>query len=85
MAASGFWYWLGKPRAALHHSCAACEIVAAPGVIISAIPAGIFAVPVTCKVASNVRLDFATSWAQVEFAWTYRGHKRDACASVVLR
>ena len=49
MAASGFWHWFHIPRVSLHLPCAACVIVAAPGVIKSAIPAGIFAVPVPAK------------------------------------
>ena len=43
-----------NPRAALHHSCFAILIVAAPGVIKSGIPAGIFAVPVTCNAGSSL-------------------------------
>jgi len=54
MAASGFWYWFHIPRVSLHHSCAACVIVASPGVIKSAIPAGIFAVPVPAKLVTLV-------------------------------
>ena len=82
MAASGFWYWLGKPRAALHHSCFAILIVASPGVIISVIPAGIFAVYVPAMLV-QVCLDFTTSWAQAKkFLSDGKGHKRDACASV---
>ena len=46
MTASGFWYWLRIPRVSLPHSCFAILIVASPGVIIQAIPAGIFAVQV---------------------------------------
>jgi len=42
----GFGIGFALPRVSLHHSCAACVIVAAPGVIISVIPAGIFAVSV---------------------------------------
>ena len=66
----GFVIGFANPRVSLHHSCAACVIVAAPGVIKSAIPAGIFAVYVPVMLVQA-------------FAWTYRGHKRDTCASVV--
>ena len=51
----GFGIGLANPRVSLHHSCAACVIVAAPGVIKSAIPAGIFAVPVPAMLV-KVRL-----------------------------
>jgi len=41
MADSGFFgIGFAFPRVSLHHSCAACVIVAAPGVIISAAPIG---------------------------------------------
>ena len=88
MAASGvFGIGFAIPRVSLHHSCFAILIVASPGVIISVIPAGIFAVhvpaPCTCKVASSVHLDFTTSWTQAKkFLSDGKGHKRDACASV---
>ena len=63
MADSGFFgIGFAFPRVSLHHSCAACVIVAAPGVIKSAIPAGIFAVPVPAMLV-QVRLDL--SGAQV--------------------
>ena len=55
MAASGvFGIGFAIPRVSLYLPCAACVIVAAPGVIISAIPAGIFVVSVTCKVGSSL-------------------------------
>ena len=57
MAASGvFGIGFAIPRVSLHLPCAACVIVAAPGVIKSAIPAGIFAVPVPAMLV-QVRLD----------------------------
>ena len=71
LAASGvFGIGFAIPRVALHHSCFAILIVASPGVIISAIPAGIFAVYVPAMLV-QVRLDFTTSWVQV-----------DTCASI---
>jgi len=51
------------PRVSLHHSCFAILIVASPGVIISVIPAGIFAVHVPAKLLQA-------------FAWICRRHKR---------
>ena len=65
----GFVIGFTNPRVSLHHSCAACVIVAAPGVIKSAIPAGIFAVYVPVMLVQA-------------FAWTYRGHKRINYAKV---
>ena len=65
LAASGvFGIGFAIPRVALHHSCFAILIVASPGVIISVIPAGIFAVYVP------------QCW--FKFAWTlpHNGHKR---------
>ena len=50
----GFGIGFANPRVSLHHSCAACMIVAAPGVIKSGIPAGIFVVPVTCNAGSSL-------------------------------
>ena len=56
----GFGIGLANPRAALHHSCFAILIVASPGVIKSAIPAGILTVHVPAMLVQA-------------FAWTYRG------------
>ena len=62
MAASGgFGIGFAIPRVSLHLPCATCVIVAAPGVIKSAIPAGIFVFHVPVKLLQA-------------FVWTYRGH-----------
>ena len=60
----GFGIGLALPRAALHLPCAACVIVAAPGVIKSVIPAGIFVFHVPVKLLQA-------------FVWTltHHGHK----------
>ena len=60
----GFVIDLATPRAALHDSCFAILIAASPEVIISAIPAGIFAVHVPAMLVQA-------------FAWTlpHHGHK----------
>ena len=77
---SGFFGCFANPRTAFGFKRNGVFNPHLSGVIISAIPAGIFAVPVPAKLLQA-------------FAWTYRGHKRinyaktslirDACASVI--
>jgi len=50
----GFGIGFALPRVALHHSCFASLIVASPGVIKLAIPAGIFSAHVTAILVTLV-------------------------------
>ena len=67
----GFGIGFANPRVSLHLPCAACVIVAAPGVIISAIPAGIFAVPVPAMLV-KVRLGLSGAKADTFDSAQYR-------------
>ena len=67
------------PRVSLHHSCFTILIVAAPGVIKSAIPAGIF---VTHVPAMLVQAFAWTCWRHKRINYAKASLIRVACASI---